>query len=73
MKKTDNGQLVYTVPYNVSLNFKEFFKEIDSDLERFGILEYTVRCTTLEEVFAKVGRKEEALEEEEFITVNRKT
>ena len=54
------------MPYNVHHHFKDFFLDIDSNKERYGIKEYTVSCSTLEEVFVKVGKKEKALNEKFF-------
>ena len=60
------------MPYSIGPYFKQFFEEIDSDKTKFGIKEYSVRCSTLEEVFIEIGRKENASAEQEMQKANEK-
>ena len=60
------------MPYSIGPYFKQFFAELDADKARYGIKEYSVRCSTLEEVFIEIGRKENASAEEEMQKANKK-
>ena len=70
--KNDSDQIVYQMPYSIGPYFKNFFEEIDAEKDKFGIKDYSVRCSTLEEVFIEIGRKENASAEEEMQKANKK-
>ena len=42
------------------------FEEIDENKIKYGISDYSIRCSTLEEVFIKIGEDESKAEDEEF-------
>jgi hypothetical protein len=46
--------------------FPTLFEEIDNNLASYGIEDYTVRVSTLEEVFIEIGRRENLKEDEEI-------
>ena len=60
MAQVDNSLVTYQVPYSLGQNFGAIFEEIDNNLAEYGIDEYTIRVSTLEEVFIEIGRKENA-------------
>jgi hypothetical protein len=39
------------------VNFKDFFKKLDDNLDKLQLRSYSVGITTLEEVFLKIGEK----------------
>eukprot|EP01134_Creolimax_fragrantissima_P005049 CFRG5049T1 len=52
------AELSYQLPQKDMQNFVPMFKELESNLEELDIQSYGVSCTTLEEVFLKVGESE---------------
>ena len=65
MFKNEQGRTVFKVPYSVQNRFGTIFKDIDSNLSTYGIENYSIRCSTLEEVFIKIGKEEDKIEDEE--------
>lgn len=53
-----SSEMTFQLPTASSSQFKEFFNELDSNLETLGIRSYGVGITTLEEVFLKIGKGE---------------
>lgn len=49
---------VYQVPRALGAHFKPLFEEVDRRLSDLNIAGYTVRTSSLEEVFIKIGQKE---------------
>ena len=64
--KNEQGRTVFKLPYAISSRFKPLFDDIDGDKQKYGIKDYSIRCSTLEEVFIKIGEEEDKLEDEEF-------
>ena len=62
----ENGQISYQIPYRLAVTLPGIFEDIDRDPKVYGIAEYIVRVSTLEEVFIEIGRKENAIQDEEF-------
>ena len=52
--------MVYELPYEMSTNFGPLFYEIDKNKSALGIQDYSVRSSTLEEVFISLGEKEKS-------------
>ena len=52
------GKAVYELPYEMSANFGPLFDMIDQNKSSLGIKDYSVRSSTLEEVFISLGEKE---------------
>ena len=66
MESNEQGKTVYKVPYSIAKKFKVLFEEIDGNKAKYGVADYSIRCSTLEEVFIKIGEEEAKLEEKEF-------
>ena len=66
MLENELGNTVFRVPSNISNQFRPLFNEIDNNMEKYGIVNYSIRCSTLEEVFIKIGEEEEKAEDKEF-------
>ena len=49
---------MYELPYQISANFSTLFDEIDQNKARLGIKDYTVRSSTLEEIFISLSETE---------------
>ena len=64
--QNEQGRTVYKVPYSISQNFKPLFEELDGKKQKYEISDYSIRCSTLEEVFIKIGEEEAKAEDEEF-------
>ena len=60
IERNETGVVSYQVPYRLGAQFPKIFTELDENPESFGIKDYVVRVSTLEEVFIEIGRKEEA-------------
>ena len=58
-----SSEMTFQLPKETSYLFKEFFSELDQNLNRLGIGSYGVGITTLEEVFLKIGKGEEEMED----------
>ena len=56
---------MYELPYKIGEQFSILFTEIDNNKEQYGIKEYSVRSSTLEEVFITLGEMEKKSEEKE--------
>lgn len=63
-----SSEMTFQLPTESAAQFKEFFNQLDSNLEALGIRSYGVGITTLEEVFLRIakdgGSKEDESEEE---------
>lgn len=59
--------MTFQLPSEAAAQFKEFFTELDNNLDRLSIRSYGVGITTLEEVFLRIGKgeSEKTLEEDE--------
>jgi len=68
VNKNEQGNVVYRVPIQFANQFRSLFNEIDGNKEKYGVTNYSIRCSTLEEVFIKIGEEEDKLEDEEFKT-----
>ena len=66
MMENEQGNTMFRVPSNISNQFRPLFNEIDNNKDRYGIVNYSIRCSTLEEVFIKIGEEEEKAEDKEF-------
>jgi hypothetical protein len=64
--QNEQGNMVYRVPSSIAKQFRPMCNELDSDKDKYGISNYSIRCSTLEEVFIKIGKEEDKLEDEEF-------
>ena len=62
-KDMEDGRLSYKIPYEYGPYFEKIFDTIDNDMPRFGISSYSIRVSTLEEVFIEIGRREKDLED----------
>ena len=49
---------VYTVPNSLGEYFTEIFTNVDANLESLNILQYSIRSSSLEEVFIDIGERE---------------
>ena len=47
----DAGKIIYELPYQLAEQFTTLFSGIDDNMEQYGIKDYVVRSSTLEEVF----------------------
>ena len=65
ISKNDQGKIVYELPYKISEQFSSLFAEIDEKKEHYGIKGYSVRSSTLEEVFITLGEMEKEAEKKE--------
>ena len=65
ISKNDQGKIVYELPYKISEQFSTLFAKIDERKQDFGIKEYSVRSSTLEEVFITLGEMEKEAENKE--------
>ena len=54
-----SSEMTFQLPTESSSLFKDFFNELDNNLDNLGIRSYGVGITTLEEVFLKIGHGEE--------------
>ena len=54
---SENGRLVYQIPYKFAQNFDQIFKKIDENPQNFNIQDYQVRVSSLEEVFIETGKQ----------------
>ena len=63
VNQNEQGNTVFRVPSTIALQFKPLFEDIDSNKDRYGISDYSVRCSTLEEVFIKIGDEEAKAED----------
>jgi ATP-binding cassette, subfamily A (ABC1), member 3 len=56
--------MTFQLPTESASQFKDFFNQLDQNLDRLGIRSYGVGITTLEEVFLRIAKddKEEAEE-----------
>ena len=62
ISKNDQGKTVYELPYQIADQFTTLFGEIDENKEQYGIKDYTLRSSTLEEVFITLGEMEKKKE-----------
>ena len=53
---------MYELPYKISEQFSVLFAQIDENKEQYGIKGYSVRSSTLEEVFITLGEMEKNAE-----------
>ncbi|CAI2385410.1 unnamed protein product [Moneuplotes crassus] len=60
-------ELVYLLPKRFESNFPEFFQKLDENLETLGVSSYEISMTTLEEVFLKIEKEAESLQENQEI------
>jgi ATP-binding cassette subfamily A (ABC1) protein 3 len=63
-----SSEMTFQLPTESSSLFKDFFNELDNNLDNLGIRSYGVGITTLEEVFLKIAEHPEDLEVENFDT-----
>ena len=49
---------VYKMGHYMAQHFDQIFGEVDVDLEKFGIKNYTIKNMTLEQVFLAIGDQE---------------
>ena len=54
-------EILFRIPKNSSLNYKEFFSELDSNLENLGIKTYGASMPTLEDVFLNISAETHTL------------
>ena len=59
VKENEQGNTVFRAPSNIANQFRPMFNEIDNNKDRYGIVNYSIRCSTLEEVFIKIGEEED--------------
>jgi hypothetical protein len=52
-------EISYQLPHHAASKFKDFFTDLDRDLEKLKIASYGVGITTLEEVFLSIGHGED--------------
>ena len=55
-----SAEILFEIPLDCTHRFKQFFEELDSSLQTLSIETYGVSVTTLEEVFIRVSRGDEA-------------
>jgi hypothetical protein len=60
--------MTFQLPTESSSLFKDFFNELDNNLDNLGIRSYGVGINTLEEVFLKIAEHPEDIEVENFDT-----
>ena len=65
ISKNEQGKIVYELPYKIGDQFAMLFTEIDNNKDQYGIKDYSVRSSTLEEVFITLGEMEKKSEEKE--------
>jgi ATP-binding cassette, subfamily A (ABC1), member 3 len=53
--------MTFQLPTNSAAQFKDFFTDLDRNLDVLGIRSYGVGITTLEEVFLKIAEGREEL------------
>lgn len=55
-KHVDEAEkVVYKMGHYLLQHFHEIFREVDADLEKYGIKNYTIKNMTLEQVFLAIG------------------
>jgi ATP-binding cassette subfamily A (ABC1) protein 3 len=59
--------MTFQLPNESSSQFKDFFTELDKNLEKLGIRSYGVGITTLEEVFLRIAKGDETEEESDLV------
>lgn len=52
------GELTAHIPATAVGTFKAFFDELDSRQDEFGVINYSISITTMEEVFLSVANRE---------------
>ena len=65
VKRGENNQITFQVPDRLAPQFPFIFDEMDRDPDSYGIAKYSVRVSTLEEVFIEIGNKEKQLDKDE--------
>ena len=63
--KNEQGKIVYELPYNIAERFSILAEAMDTDGQRYGIKDYIIRSSTLEEVFITLGELEKKAEQKE--------
>ena len=64
--QNEQGRTVFRVSDSIAERFKPLFNEIDNNKDKYGIADYSIRRSTLEEVFIKIGEEEVVLDEQQF-------
>ena len=59
VSKNSSGKIVYEVPSEISKHFSTIFEKIDNNKQMYGIKDYIVRNSTMEEVFIASRLEEE--------------
>jgi ATP-binding cassette subfamily A (ABC1) protein 3 len=54
-----SAEIIFEIPLECTFRFREFFEQLDLNIEALGIETYGVSVTTLEEVFIRVSRGDE--------------
>lgn len=67
------SEIAFRLPFDASSSFPALFSEIDSRQRELRIEGYSISVTTLEEVFLRVGREEEANERDRVVSKIEKT
>lgn len=62
------AEQTYRLPFSATPVFVDLFTEIDSKKQELGIAEYGISVTTLEEVFIRVGKNTEAVDDRNSIS-----
>jgi ATP-binding cassette subfamily A (ABC1) protein 3 len=57
------GEISFRLPFSQAKNFPALFRQLDERMAEWGMESYGISVTTLEEVFLRVGRDEEDVEE----------
>lgn len=52
-------EISFQLPHHAASRFKDFFNDLDRELDRLQLASYGVAITTLEEVFLSIGHGED--------------
>ena len=63
IQQNEQGKVVYELPYDICERFGILAEEMDKDGQRYGIKDYLIRSSTLEEVFITLGELEKKSEQ----------
>jgi ATP-binding cassette subfamily A (ABC1) protein 3 len=66
-----HGEITFQLPSSSTAQFQDFFQQLDSKFESFGLLSYSMSATTLEEVFLRVARGDDELKNQ--LSLNRES
>jgi len=70
VRKEAEKEITYFLPRNQSPKFKNFFIELDKNLEKLKIESYGMRTNTMEEIFLKVAREDDGEREGQKLNPN---